>query len=121
MLTSTRPNLTLCPFLHSRLSVAYRRDTLQSPIALDGANFAIIAAISCGLLILSILGKAAGKLGRPLLLQWLSVIGLSLLETFLASTFTAPIVPRPAIFDEASLSRTSASKQRLPRDQMGLY
>lgn len=102
-----RPNATLVSYAENRLSLLYRRDTLPSRTSLNGANFAIIAALSLGLLLLHMAWKAEARLGlqqwRPLLLEWMAVVGLSSLESFLAETFTAPLVQRQPIYDVASL------------------
>lgn len=95
---------TLDPIIENRLSIAYRRDTIKSRVTLDGANFGVIATLSIGLLVLWGAWRVKRRLGRrPVLLEWITIVGLSLLESFLSATFTAPLVPRPPIFDEASL------------------
>lgn len=99
------PNLTAVPYAPNRPTLLYRRDALPSIVALSGATFVTLAALSGGLGLLQAAVKAETRVGpwRPLLLELMMVIGGSLLESFLSTTFTAPIVPRPPIYDVASL------------------
>lgn len=114
LLLSPVPNLTLLPYAQNPLALVYRRDVLPSRTSLNEANFGIIAALSAVLLLLHGARKMEARLRRrPLLLDWMTVVGLSLLESFLSATFTAPVVPRPAIHDEASLYRLFSLKHCL--------